>query len=128
MNTRRSPKPSILIDVDKASTSKNEKQTTRCDFIFVGGSDESWVVPIELKKGPAKSSEVVKQLEAGAQFMDRLIPRNIPVRFRLVVAFRGIRKQQANELKKRKIRFRGKEVQVKLLRCGGSLVSALRDN
>ena len=123
VNIRSSPRPSILIDMNKALTNANE---TKCDFVFVGGSDESWVVPIELKSGKAESSEVVEQLEAGARFADRIIPKEVPVRFRLVVASRGIKRQQANELKRSKIKFRGKDVGVERIKCGGSLAAVLQ--
>lgn len=124
VDMRCSPEPFILIDVDKASTNQRGQ---RCDFIFVGGSDESWVVPIELKGSKADLDEVAEQLQAGARFAEQIIPSNVPVRFRPVLASKGIKKGPRGKVKKEsKIRFHGNAILFERMKCGGRLAPVLK--
>ena len=77
------PQPHVLIDMDKGLVSDND---SKCDYIFVGGSDNTWVVPLELKRGSVEASDAVKQLRAGAEFAEGIIPKCAKVRFRAIVA------------------------------------------
>ena len=118
------PAPHVLIDVDKSLADKN---ITKCDYIFVGGTTNAWLVPIELKKGDFRASEVVAQLQAGAQFAETL--SDCPhVRFLPVLASGASHKAQRNELKKKSnwIEFRGRPVEVEPIRCGGPLAWVLK--
>ena len=117
------PAPHLLIDVDKSLT---DKHITKCDYIFVGGTTNAWLVPIELKKGDFKASEVVAQLQAGAQFAETLCDC-AHVQFLPVLASGASHKAQRNELKKKSnwIVFRGQPVEIEPIRCGGLLAPVL---
>ena len=95
----------VLIDMDHRE-SPAEKHGKRCDFLFVGeAKSEGWVVPIELKKGMASSSEVVPQLQAGAKVAEKVISKNAELRFRPVVAAGRFDKYERGLLRKRKLSF-----------------------
>lgn len=123
------PQPFFLIqmDCDKLPIGQNEK---RCDYIFIGGSDRVWIVPMELKKGDLGASEVMKQLQAGAQFAERIIPRNEQIFFLPIAVFGG--KAHPTERRKlrqsaNRIRFRNQRFNIQLLKCGGHLVEAINN-
>ena len=125
VDMRRSPEPFILIDMNSKSLTNGRGQ--KCDFIFIGGSDQSWVVPIELKGTKADLDQVTGQLQAGARFAERLIPGEIQVRFLPVLASKGIKKGPRGRLKKESgIRFRESTVLFKRIDCGDSLTSVLK--
>ena len=120
------PKPAITIDMDnkKAPVGQNE---TRCDYIFIGGSQNIFLVPLELMDGKPDTTKIVKQLQAGANIAaTRIIPKRAKVRFR-PVAFCGgkFHSVETRRLSQRKIRFRGKRFDIKLSRCGSPLINAL---
>lgn len=124
---KNAPQPFFLIqmDCDKLPIGQNE---TRCDYIFIGGSDRVWLVPMELKKGDLGTSEVMKQLQAGARFAENIIPRNEQVSFFPIAVFGG--KAHPIELRKlrqsaNRIRFRGQRFNIQLLKCGSPLAEAI---
>ena len=124
-----SPDSRLLIDMDCRELGLNQR-ASRCDFIFVS-DDGDWVVPIELKRGRVRASEVVEQLRAGARFAERVIPRGAAVNFRPVTVHGGkIHPAERRALlrKSAQIRFRGKSEGIELLRCGQPLAAALRAN
>ena len=126
VSLKGAPTPSITIDMDneKAPVGQNE---TRCDYIFIGGSDDVFLVPLELMDGKPDTTKIVRQLQAGADIAAaRIIPRGQHVQFR-PVAFCGgkFRRVETCRLSQRKIRFRGKHFDIKLSRCGSSLINAL---
>ena len=104
----------VLIDMDHPE-SPAEKHGKRCDFLFVGEVEgEGWVVPIELKKGKASSSEVVPQLQAGAKIVEKVVLNNEKVSFRPVVAAGRFDKYERDPLRKRRVKFRG----MRKIECG----------
>ena len=124
---KNAPQPFCLIqmDCDKLPIGQNEK---RCDYIFIGGSDGIWLVPMELKKGALGASEVKKQLQAGAQFAEKIILKNEQILF-LPIAVFG-RKAHPTELRKlrqpaNRIRFRNQRFSIQLLKCGRHLFEAI---
>ncbi len=86
-------------------------------------------MPLELKKSRADAKEVVKQLKAGADIAKKLVPSNIEINFRPIVAHRGIRKAEREELKKprNRIRFRDFRESVRLINCGDKLSKGLSE-
>ena len=71
---------------------------TKCDYIFIGGCDDVFLVPLELMKGKLDASKVVKQLQAGANIAAaRIIPKLVRVfnssRLRFVANFTELRKR-----------------------------------
>ena len=126
VSLKNAPQPFFLIQMDcDELPGQNE---TRCDYIFIGGSNRVWLVPMELKKGALGVSKVMEQLQAGAKFAEEIIPRNEQVSFLPIVVFGGkahhieVRKlrQPANQ-----IRFRGQRFNIQLLKCGSPLVEAI---
>ena len=119
------PVPNCLIDMDTGLVGKND---SKCDYIFFGGNSNAWVVPIELKRGAFKVSQVVDQLRAGARFAETIC-EGFEVRFQPVVASGAVnRKQPRRGLRNKstKIRFRGLDVNFERIRCGDSLTSVLK--
>ena len=123
VDLQNAPKPCLLIDMDTGLVGEND---SKCDYIVIGGTDDVWVVPIELKRGNAEARNVVDQLRAGARFAE-MICKGEQVRFVPVLACRGIKRAQRQELRKKsnRIAFRGRPVEVALLRCRGLLNSVL---
>ena len=116
----------VIVDMDCKDLPLAPDQT-RCDYLFIG--NENWVAPLELKRGRVDAGEVTTQLRAGAGFAERIVPTGADVRFRPVVAYGGKLPRSQSEALKRKgarIRFQGKEYEVKAIRCGRQLAPVLR--
>ena len=125
------PKPSVLISLEHEAAPVKERQT-RCDYLFVGGSDEKegpWVAPVELTASAARVSKFLPQLRAGAEIADKLLPQDVQVRFRPVAVYGGELKRIERDgfLKSaNQVVFRRKPVPIKLVRCGSPLTKALQ--
>ena len=120
------PTPSITIDMDNKKAPVGQSET-RCDYIFIGGSVNVFLVPLELMEGKPDTTKIVRQLQAGANIADdRIIPERAQVQFR-PIAFCGgkFSKVETRRLSQRKILFRGKRFDIKLARCGSPLINAL---
>ena len=123
------PEPSVLISLEHPAAPVATNQP-RCDYLFVGGSDENhgpWVAPVELTASSARVSKFLPQLRAGAVIADALLPQNIQVRFRPVAAYGGElrRIERDNFLKPANhVRFRRKSEPIRLVRCGSPLTKA----
>lgn len=116
-------RPFVLIDMDHPE-SPATSGGKRCDFLFI---NESWLAPLELKKGRVDASEIVQQLRAGAKAAEGLVPEGARVGFRPVAAYGGaLRKQERDDLRKpgNKIEFREDREFVRLIRCGANLTQA----
>lgn len=123
------PRTRILVNLEHEASpvARNEPH---CDFLLVADNDGSpeWVAPIELTTGRAEASKFVRQLAAGAEIADRLLPSNIPVRFRPVAAYDGqMRRAERDNLLDRanRINFRGQWESIRVVRCGSPLIKAL---
>ena len=122
------PTPNILIDMDhpKAPVDLNQ---SRCDYLFIGGNSEAWLVPMELKRGKPNTSQIVRQLQAGSDVADRIVPDQAQIRFRPIAVYGGeLRRIERDNMLKNanRIRFRSQRQLVKLVRCGTTLYNALR--
>ena len=126
MSLKGAPTPSIKIDMDnkKAPVGQDE---AKCDYIFIGGSGNVFLVPLELKRGKLDASDALKQLQAGANIADdRIIPGDEQVQFLPVGVCGGkFHRAERERLLQHKIRFRSQSSTVKLLRCGDPLTKAL---
>ena len=101
VSLKGAPRPSIKIDMDNKTVLVKQGET-KCDYIFIGGCDDVFLVPLELMKGKLDASKVVKQLQAG-----RTLP--LLVLFRLVRVFNSSRLRfvaNFTELRKRNYRNR----------------------
>ena len=117
----------ILINMDCRSLGIGRRDR-RCDYIFVS-DDGDWVVALELKRGDLDASYVVEQLRAGARFVERIIPRDVEVKFVPLAVYGGkFHRNEREKLLKRTnwIDFRGERVQVDSLRCGRRIVEKLK--
>ena len=122
----------VLIHMDSpgAPLSKHE---TRCDYLFIGYLDDKdgnpWTVPIELKSGGISASGVAKQLQAGADVANQIIPHNARTKFIPVVASGRISKIEKRRLrnKSNKVRFRGRPEIVQRIKCGEPLTLAIKN-
>lgn len=116
----------LIVDMDCKDLPLTSNEP-RCDYLFIG--NENWVVPLELKRGRVEAGEVTTQLRAGAAFAEQIVPFDADVRFRPVVGYGGrLARSQSEALKRKgaKIRFQGKEYEVRAIRCGRQLAPVLR--
>ena len=126
VSLRNAPEPRVLIDLDHPSIA--DQNATRCDYIFIGGSDKVWVAPMELKSGSPNASQIVPQLQAGADIADGIVPRGAKVEFMPLAVFRGSGPHDARIFKKSayQINFRSQSFEIKLRKCRTPLALALR--
>ena len=119
------PDEHLLIDVDKAGLSENQ---SKCDYIFIGCGEVTWVVALELKRGNPKTSTVVQQLRAGAEYVDCIVPKGAGVRFLPVVVTGKIKQEELSKLRRKEnmVRFRGSNQYIVPRECGGLLTSVLK--
>ena len=122
----------VLIHMDSPGSPPSQHET-RCDYLFLGYLDDTdgspWTVPIELKSGGVSASAVAKQLQAGADVANQIIPHTASTKFTPVVASGRISKIEQRRLrnKSNKVQFCGRSVIVQRTRCGTSLTQVLRD-
>ena len=119
------PDDHVLIDVDKAGLSGNQR---KCDYIFVGCNEDTWVVAMELKRGNPRASTVVEQLRAGAEYADSIIPKGAGIRFLPVVVTGKIKPEELSKLRREEnmVCFRGDSSNVVHRYCGDQMVSVLK--
>lgn len=118
--------PFRLIDMDHPEAPTG-RTGARCDFLFVG-SHRNLVAPLEFKRGSPKARRVLKQLQAGAQVADGLIPKDMKgVTFRPVVVYGGhMSKFQIRAIRNERVSFRKMPHIAKLIKCGQSLDQAFK--
>lgn len=131
LSLKNCPTPFVLIDMDHSQAPATDQRTSvpgqkmNCDYIFVGGCQEVLVAPMEMKKGRPNASEMVPQLQSGANVVDRLVPNESPVEFLPIGVisgnFKGI---EIKRFKKEKIRFRRERYGVRILRSGSPISKA----
>ena len=114
------PSPRAIADIDRAFPAQ-KMEGKRCDFVlfFKGGKDVLFSVPMELKSGDVDASKVVVQLQAGAEFVDR-VARNFSNSTCRPILFHGgrLHRKQRGELNRAKVRFRGQALTISTARCG----------
>ena len=112
----------LVVDLDCTALQIPANQK-HCDYLFVGEEGSTtWVVPIELKSGGFKVSEVVGQLQGGTRLADEWLPPESPFQFVPALAYRkGVRKNVLEKLHLKKFNLRGQERKAMLLRCGEDL-------
>ena len=127
VNMKGAPEPFVLIAMDCQELSFGG-DSPRCDFVFFSDNG-NWVAPIELKAGKVGASELVRQLQAGAQFAERVVPKSVQVKVVPIAVCGGkAHRKELNQLRKNtsRIRFRGNGSRnIVLRRCGISLVEVL---
>ncbi len=116
-------RPDGIIDMDHQSLNLGGKR--RCDYIFICReyrAEASLVSPLELKAGGPRASQVIDQLQAGADFVRDRVCEEEEIVFRPVLAYGGkFHKDQRKRLIARRISFRGAEHPVEIIKCGAPL-------
>lgn len=125
MGMKNVPDEHLLIDVDKAGLSENQ---SKCDYIFIGCGEVTWVVALELKSGNPRTSTVVQQLRAGAEYADCIVPECAKVEFRPVVFSGKLHPAERVKLRRKenRVRFRGSNQYIVPRECGDLLTSVLK--
>lgn len=123
------PQPRVVIDFDKPGSPLGKNQS-RCEYLVVADRNGGggWVVPMEFKSCRMKVSKVARQLQAGAQAAERLVPKQNPIAFRpIAVVYGPINKKQRKDLRdtSNTVRYRGCREPVRVLLCGDLLTEAL---
>lgn len=120
------PSPRLVVDFDKPGSPLGPSET-RCDYLLVAevkGEGYGWVVPLELKSGCLRANHVFIQLQAGASAAEKLLPAELQVKFRPVVAVGSVPKAERNRLKRKGgVRFHGRNEAVRLMSCGAALAT-----
>lgn len=124
------PTSRLIVDLDDPA-SPLPPPKRRCDYLFVADAadGDGWVAPMELKDGKFHAGEFARQLQAGASAAERIVPRNVMVRFRPIAVFGGGRTKAERDRSHRRqsrVRFRGSNEPLRLMRCGGKLTDKLR--
>ena len=113
------PRDRVVVDAEKAFKAHG-RSGKRCDFIlFVPGDARKLVAaPIELKSGGVDVSEVLEQLQGGAAFAERFAAKASGAVCRPIL-FHGnsIHRKDLNRLNRKKVRFHGVDLTVKIKRC-----------
>ena len=129
VSLKDAPTPRLIVDFDKpcAPLTRNE---TRCDYLLVAGDfdNQSWVSPLELKRGNLRARTTANQLRAGAAAAEQLVPTTTQVNFRPIAAYGGgVHKAERNAFKDKRnmVTFRGAVETVRLIRCGAQLTKGL---
>lgn len=124
------PQESLLVRVDQPAIGGVDRGAM-CDFIWLGKhAEEDRVVAIELKSGSFRVSQVVEQLQQGADQARQWLSGygGSKVTFRPIFAHggKGDKKgrQDLREKAANRIRFRKRSYEIKIVRCGSSLEDA----
>lgn len=127
------PRRRRLIDMDHADA-PGLAHEVRCDYLYFDDDDDvrgrgGRVVSLELKRGSPRAGEIAAQLQAGADLAERLVGDDISVGFTPVAAHGGrLHRHRVNRFAQREnqVSFRRTEYRIELLKCGASLIDALR--
>lgn len=128
VDLKGAPSVRLLIDMD-CDALKIPRQQKRCDYLFIGEEGtNTWIVPIELKSGGLRASEVLDQLEGGVRAVEPLLPQGRQFQLVPVLAYgKPIHRIERNKLRSRKIQLRGQAPkQTELIKCGEALKQKLR--
>lgn len=101
-----------------------QKTGKRCDrllFFITPIEKELLAVPIELKSGTARESDVIEKLKNSLNFITQIVPNTIrsKIAYNLVLfEGRGIKWTDPKGTKQLKVSFRGSSLQILVGRCG----------
>ena len=96
--------------------------SVRCDYLFF--ADPNLVVPIEIKNSEPNVVHAAKQLQAGADVADRLLPRGREIVCRPVLVSKSLRRRKQIDLRKAVVEFRKRKERVRRIACGDPLTEA----
>ena len=122
------PAKRLIVDLDKQGSPLG-RGDKRCDYLFFAedGNGEGRVVLMELKKGGFSASDAVRQLQAGANAAETLVPASATVAFCPVIASGSVPKAERTAMRapRNRVRFRGRDEPLRRIPCGGQLATAL---
>ena len=131
------PEPFVLINLEHPDAPRHRDHSPRhnhphCDFLVIAGGDKDggpWVAPIELTTGNKDGDLLLRQLRAGADIADDLLPPGVAFRFRPILAHDGrLHDYVITEVIRREsslIKLRAEVESIELMRCRESLVDFL---
>ncbi len=123
------PEPNVLISLEHEAAPVKAGDL-HCDYLFVGGNEQNgglWVSPIELTAGKRIRIHKFKQIQAGANIAEGLLPSGAQVKFLPILAHNiEFRHQVRRNLQKNPVTFRGKKQLIRTVRCGEPLANALK--
>ena len=131
------PEPYVLINLEHDAAPRHREHSRHrnhphCDYLLIAGGDDNggpWVAPIELTTGNKDGDVLLRQLRAGADIADQILPRDIAFRFKPVFAHDGrLHRYVINEVVTKEsnyIEFRGEAEPIELTRCREALANAL---
>lgn len=136
MSMQGVPEPYVLISLEHDDAPRHRDHSRHrnhphCDYLLIAGDDENggpWVAPIELTTGNKDSDTLLRQLRAGADIADQLLPPDITFRFKPIFAHDGRLHRYVFEVISREsnyIQLRGESEQIELTRCREVLAGAL---
>ena len=114
------PRQKVVINLEKEFDSRKDS-SKRCDrLLFYKNKNILYAVPIELKGGKGKESQVREQLKKGLEFAATLVQdlKEQPVYVPIVFTKRGIKESSPKHQKRKlKVNFKGKTLTVLIGRC-----------
>ena len=131
------PEPFVLIHLEHDAAPRHRDHSRHlnhphCDFLLIAGDDENggpWVVPIELTTGNKDGDLLLRQLRAGADIADDLLPPGVYFRFRPMLAHDGrLHQYVITEVIRRQsslIQLRDESESIELTRCQKKLADSL---
>ena len=124
VSLRGTPQSRVIIDCDRTGA-PFAPGAHKCDYLLFAevDGDTNRAAPIELKKGRVDVGASRNQLQAGATAVESLIPAEFKVALLPLLASGGVRKAGKKEARD-KVRFRGKDIAIRRIRCGDPLPSS----
>ena len=124
----------IVIDMDEyqktITTNASGLRSRRTDLLLISDCFEKkqWVVPIELKKGSAKASDVRDQLRAGAEAAQKIVECAETVTFLPLLISGKLHKEARNALrhKANRVSFCGKKWHIRQMKTNEKVAEALQ--
>ena len=124
------PSERVILDVDLASPPASAS-TNQCDYVLFYIDDIQDIlvgVPMELKSGGVKASDVLAQLQEGARIVDDFTPKNIKIDLIPILVHNGLDKTQYDQLRTSRINFRSDNFTINTTTCGyhGNIAEAIK--
>ena len=116
------PRPRAVINMDCDALPETTDRMKHCDYLVAYERDKrSFLVLLELKGGRPDVNQAVQQIQQSADWIVGLLPRKPSYGFTPVLAHKGIRSHEKQNLKRAKIVFRGQPYKLITVHCGGKL-------
>ena len=131
------PEPYVLINLEHDDAPRHRDHSPshnhpHCDFLLIAGDDDDggpWVAPIELTTGNKDGHLLLRQLRAGADIADDLLPVDVSFRFRPILAHDGrLNRYVITEVLYRQssnVQLRGESEPIELTHCRETLADSL---